>query len=129
MDFITLTDCTTDNILTCEDSDVSYANSYLLALAEGFGLSDDEIRIPCSALIRRTGVAKAYQIRAMSMVGSDSTVMADGSRNADIYLQKYKLYAELTAKLESRLSFADFAAPGTSSAGKGGIGVIRLSRS
>jgi hypothetical protein len=43
LEFITVEDCSTDNILTCEESDITYANSYLETLALGFGLAEDEI--------------------------------------------------------------------------------------
>ena len=128
LEFITVEDCSTDNILTCEESDITYANSYLETLALGFGLAEDEIAIPCSEIIKRFGVVVAYRTRALAMVGSDATVMVDGNRSDDIYLQKYKLYNELADKLEAKLDYASFAVENTSGAGKGGVGIIRLSR-
>lgn len=128
MDFITLDDVH-DNILTCRESDVTYANDYLLHKAEAYGLAEDDIQLPCSPLIAQLGAAVACRTCAAAMVGSDSTATFDGTRKDDIYLQKYNIYKDLVAGLESSLSYADFAKSGTSEAGKGGVGVIRLSRS
>lgn len=128
MDFITLDDVH-DNILTCRESDVTYANDYLLRKAESFGLGEDDLASPCSPVICQYGAAVACRSCAAAMIGSDSTVTMDASRNDDIYLQKYNVYKELVAGIEASLSYADFAKSGTDAAGKGGIGVIRLSRS
>ena len=62
------------------------------------------------------------------MVGSDTTVMTDGKRTEDIYLQKYKLYDELIQDLESKLGFEDFAVDDVKPQGKAGVGIIDLSR-
>ena len=128
MDFVALDDVH-DNILTCRESDITYANDCLLHKAESFGLAEDDLAVPCSPVIRQLGAAVACRVCAAAMVGSDSTVMMDGSRKDDIYLQKYNIYKELVTGLERSLSYADFAKPGTDTAGKGGVGVIRLSRS
>lgn len=128
MDFITLDDCTADAILVCEESDVIFANAYLLALAKKYGLKDDEIAIPCNEMVRQLGVKKAYQTRALAMVGNDTTVMADGSRGDDVFKQKYELYTSTIGSIEERLTFSDFAIDGVNESGKGGVGVIRLTR-
>jgi hypothetical protein len=127
MDFITLDDIQ-DNILVCRTEDVNYANDYLLRKAQSFGLADDELASPCSPTVRNLGAAVACMQCAASMVGSDTTVMTDGSRGEDVYLQKYNVYKALVASIEGSLSYADFAKSGVSLAGKGGVGVIRLSR-
>ena len=54
--------------------------------------------------------------------------MVDGSRSEDIYFQKYKMYVQMAKDLESRLTYTDFAIDGIDGSGKGGVGVIRLSR-
>lgn len=128
MEFITTNDIA-DNILNCSISDIAYANDYLYRLANVFGLSEADIQIPARAVVRRLGSAIACRECAASMIGSDTTVMTDGSRSDDIFLQKYKVYAQLEKDLEKGLTFSDFAIDGTDSQGKGGIGVIRLSRS
>lgn len=127
MEFITIED-NSDNILTWQESNVVLANDYLLALAKGFGLTEEEIQLPPKPLVKRLGAAVASRECAASMVGSDTTVMLGGNRTEDIYLQKYNLYHSTVKDLESRLSYADFAVPGTEESGKGGVGTIRLSR-
>lgn len=127
MDFISATDIT-DNILTCRDCDIGYANDYLHRLATSFSLVDDEIAIPASSIVKRLGVAIACRECASSMVGSDTTVMVDGSRQEDIYFQKYKIYLQLAKSIEDSLNYTDFAVSGTDADGKGGVGIINLSR-
>lgn len=127
MEFITLADIT-DNILTCRDCDVDYANDYLHRLAASFSLSDADIQLPPRLAIKQLGKAVACRECAASMVGSDTTVMVDGSRSEDIYFQKYKMYVQMAKDLESRMTYADFAIDGIDGSGKGGVGVIRLSR-
>ena len=102
MDFVALDDVH-DNILTGRESDITYANDYLLHKAESFGLAEDDLAVPCSPVIRQLGAAVACRVCAAAMVGSDSTVMMDGSRKDDIYLQKYNIYKELVAGLDSSL--------------------------
>ena len=94
MEFIALTDIT-DNILTCRDCDVDYANDYLHRLAASFSLSDADIQLPPRLAIKQLGKAVACRECAASMVGSDTTVMVDGSRSEDIYFQKYKIYVHM----------------------------------
>ena len=127
MDFITLEDID-DNILTCRESDVAYANDSLLAKARAFGLAEGDILLPCGARVKRLGIALACRQCAAAMVGSDTTVMVNGQRGDDVYLQKYKVYDDLVKSLGASLSFSDFAIEGTESAGKGGVGMIRLYR-
>ena len=127
MEFITLEDID-DNILTCKDSDVDYANDFLLSLATSYGLEEGDILTPCRMRVKRLGIAIACRECAAAMIGSDTTVMVNGQRGDDVYMQKYKVYAELVKEFESSLSFADFAADGTESAGKGGVGMVRLYR-
>lgn len=127
MDFIGQVDIT-DNILNVRDSDIAYANDYLHRLANSFGLADDEILIPPTLAVQQLGKAIACRECAASMVGSDTTVMVDGSRSEDIYYQKYKMYVQLAKDLESRLTYKDLAIDGIDGSGKGGVGVIRLSR-
>lgn len=127
MEFITLDDIS-DNVLTCREADIEYANDYLYRKAKSFGLADGEIKLPCTATIKQLGTAVACRECAIAMVGSDTTVMVDGSRSDDIYLQKYKIYKDLASSIEGSLSYSDFAIEDTDVAGKGGVGVIRLSR-
>ena len=128
MEFITLEDCTSDSILTATEHDIDYANNYLSMLASGFGLKEDEILLPARDMVKHLGTVLAYRENALSMVGSDPTVTTEGGRNEDVYLQKYRLYDALVAKLESKLDYSSFAMDGTDGAGKGGVGIIRLSR-
>lgn len=127
MDFISWADVS-DNILTCRSSDIAEANAYLSRLAKGFGLSDNEILFPPQMTVRRLGCAVACYYCALSMVGSDTTVMVNGARGDDIYLQKVKLYKALIDDLSKGLNFSDFAKFGIDEHGKGGIGVISLHR-
>ncbi|SUP42252.1 hypothetical protein [Veillonella criceti] len=127
MDYIDFSDIT-DNILVCEPSDILFANEYLHRLAKTYGLSDDEIMLPAKTTVVRLGAAIACRERALAMVGSDTTVMVDGHRQDDIYLQKYKLYADMVTTIEKRLSYTDFAIDGVNQQGKGGVGVISLTR-
>jgi len=127
MEFITAAD-NTDNILIWRESDVAFANDYLLSLATSFGLTDAEIELPPRNLVKKLGAAVACRECAAAMVGSDTTVMRDGSRGEDIYLQKYNLYRSTVKDLENRLDYRDFAVDGTTESGKGGVGTIRLSR-
>jgi hypothetical protein len=127
VDFITAENVA-DNILTCRDADIAYANDYLHRLAHGFGLDDGDIKLPAREVVKRLGSAIACRECAASMVGSDATVMVDGSRSEDIYLQKYKVYADLAKNIEKGMTYEDFAITGVDSSGKGGVGVIRLSR-
>lgn len=128
MEFITEND-NTDNILIWKEEDINLANDYLLTLAKSFGLSEEEIQIPPQTLVKRLGAAVACRECSAAMVGSDSTVMVNGNRSDDIYLQKYNLYRAMVKDLESRISYSDFAVEGTEESGKGGVGTIRLSRS
>ncbi len=129
MEFITIEDCNTDNILTCEEVDVKNANDYLTKLATtGFGLALAEIAMPTSPTVKQLGIYKAYQLRAMAMVGSDTTVMVDGSRGSDIYKQKYEMYSTMFKNLKAELDYSDFAKDEVGGAGKGGVGVIRMTR-
>ena len=125
--FITIDDIT-DNILTCQDHHIEYANGYLTDLAYSFNLTIDELRFPPGERAKRLGTYLACRECALDMVGSDTTVMVDHSRSEDIYLQKYKLYDQLVKDLEAKLSFDDFAADDVEPIGKGGVGVIDLSR-
>ncbi len=125
--FVTIDDIT-DNILIPVDKHIEYANSYLTDKAYSFNLVIDEIRFPPSDRVKRLGAMLACRECALDMVGSDTTVMTDGRRTDDIYLQKYKLYNELINDLEKQLGFEDFAADDVEPQGKGGIGIIHLSR-
>lgn len=127
MEFITTTDIT-DNILTCRDSDIAFANEYLQRLAFSYGLDDTEILLPAKTVVKHLGSAVACRECAASMVGSDATVMVDGSRAEDVYYQKYKMYLQMARDIEKSLSYADFAISGTDGSGKGGVGIINLSR-
>lgn len=125
--FITIDDIT-DNILNPLDKHIEYANSYLTDKAYSFNLVIDEIRFPPSNRVKRLGALLACRECALDMVGSDTTVMTDGKRTEDIYLQKYKLYDELIQDLESKLGFEDFATDDVAPQGKAGVGIINLSR-
>jgi len=127
MDFISLNDIQ-DSILNCTDDDVSFANDRLEAKAKSFGLTDDEIVSPCRESVKQLGTAIACRQCALRMIGSDTTVMINGQRGDDIFLQKYKTYAEQVKTLSASMDFTDFAGEETESAGKGGVGMIRLYR-
>lgn len=127
MEFIELADIA-DTILNCRDCDVSYANDYLYRLATSFGLTDAEIQTPARTAVKQLGCVVACRECAAACVGTDPTVMVDGNRADDVYYQKWKMYAQMAKDIESRLTYSDFAVSGTDSSGKGGVGVIRLSR-
>lgn len=86
------------------------------------------MRFPASRRVVRLGAVLACRECALDMVGSDTTVMADNRRSDDIYLQKYKLYDELVKDLESKLDFTDFANDDVQPQGKGGVGIIDITR-
>lgn len=125
--FITIDDIT-DNILNVAATHIEYANSYLTDLAYSFNLTIDDMRFPASRRVVRLGAVLACRECALDMVGSDTTVMADNRRSDDIYLQKYKLYDELVKDLESKLDFTDFANDDVQPQGKGGVGIIDITR-
>lgn len=127
MEFITLEDIA-DTILTCRDCDISYANDYLHRLAVSFGLSDTDIQLPARPAVKQLGSAIACRECAAACVGTDPTVMVDGNRADDVYYQKYKMYVQMAKDIESRLTYTDFSIEGVDGSGKGGVGVIRLSR-
>lgn len=127
MEFISIYDIN-DNILTCRESDIDYANDYLRRLAISFGLSEEELQTPARASIKQLGKAVACRECAAAMIGSDTTVMVDGNRTEDVYYRKYQMYVQLAKDLETRITYADFAVTGTDASGKGGVGVIKLSR-
>lgn len=128
MEFITNQDCVSDNILEVSEHDVDYANMTLEMIAKNYGLSEDDILLPARDMVKHLGTVLAYREQALSLIGSDPTVMTDGTRNEDIYYQKYKLYDALATKLEGKLDYSAFAADSVDGSGKGGVGIIRLSR-
>lgn len=128
MKYVTVADIH-DEVLNCRSEDLEYANAFLSRLARNYGVDEQEAQIPPSAVIKRLGAAVACRECAAAMVGQDTTVMVNGIRTDDVYLQKYHLYRDVVNDLQKGLSYADFAKHGTLSAGKGGVGVISLSRS
>ena len=126
MEFITVGDVHTDNVLICDDVDVEGANSYIESIANGYGVLASEVLLPVSAPVRRLGVLYAYRTKALSMVGSDPTVNLDGSRSDDLYAQKYSLYKTELGEQLKLLTVKDFT--GVISEGSG-VGTIPLYRS
>ena len=127
MQFISEED-NSDSVLNWNESDIAFANDFLLAKAKGLGLAEEEILLPPRNIVKRLGCAVACRECAIGMIGNDPTIMVNGGRQEDIYMQKYEVYRALIKDLSSSLSYADFAIEGTSAAGKGGVGTIRLSR-
>ncbi len=127
MDFITLTDLTTDNVLTPTQEDVNLANTYVAGIASSLGVTADALLQPAGVAVKRLGELYAYSTKALSMVGSDPTVNMDGSRTDDLYKQKYELYKEALADHLASLKASDFTGKSEDGEG-GGMGYIPLYR-
>lgn len=125
--FITIDDIT-DNILICNDNHIEGANAFLNELALSFNLKPEEIRFPPRLNVKRLGIYYACKECALEMVGSDTTVMMDGKRTDDIYLQKYNLYNQLFKDLKSEIGFEDFAVDDVDLSGKKGIYILPIFR-
>lgn len=125
MDFI---DQASDNAIKASKESIEFANQYLTRAAEGMGLTEADLKIPASPIIKRLGEVIALRETAISLIGSDPTAYADGLDEDDIYYRKYKLYSDTAKQLESTLTYTDFAKKGVDDDGKGGVGSISISR-
>jgi len=108
MDFITLEDCK-DEIVTCEESDITEANSYLLNLSKQMNVSESKIVIPAVYTVKRLGVVYALYIACVRNIGKDNLTSLDTeSVRMDIYAQKARLYKQELAEILKGISEADF---------------------
>ena len=119
MELITLEDVT-DEIVTCEQSDVDEANDYLVNMAKRLNVKETKIITPPAYTVKRLGVVYALYICCVRNIGKDNLTSLDteSTRN-DIYAQKAKFYKEELARLEKGLSAFDFT--GKTSDGVGGV--------
>lgn len=122
MELITLEDVT-DEIVTCEQSDVDEANSYLVNMAKRLNVKEERIINPPAYTVKRLGVVYALYICCVRNIGKDNLTSLDteSTRN-DIYAQKAKFYKEELARLEKSISAFDF----TGKSNSGGAGVISV---
>lgn len=121
-------DSASDNVMTADGKCIDFANQYMTRLAANCGVDESEMRTTPTAFVRRLCEVLALREMASSLLGSDSTAYMDGINTEDIYYRKYKMYADIAKQMESGLSYSDFAFSDADSSGKGGVGVIRLSR-
>ena len=119
MELITLADVT-DEIVTCEQSDVDEANDYLVSMAKHLNVKETKIITPPAYTVKRLGVVYALYICCVRNIGKDNLTSLDteSTRN-DIYAQKAKFYKEELARLEKGLSAFDFT--GKTNDGVGGV--------
>lgn len=122
MELITLEDVT-DEIVTCEQSDVDEANNYLVNMAKHLNVKEERIINPPAYTVKRLGVVYALYICCVRNIGKDNLTSLDteSTRN-DIYAQKARFYKEELARLEKSISAFDF----TGKLNSGGAGVISV---
>ena len=110
MDFITLQDVT-DEIVTCIQSDVDEANSYLTNISKRLNVKEERIVTPAAYTLKRLGVVYALYIACVRCMGKDNIVSLDTeSLRSDIYAQKARYYREEIKTIEKSLSESDFTA-------------------
>lgn len=122
MEFITLADIQ-DKILQCDEHDVAEANAFLLSTALTLGVKEDEIKLPANFMVKRLGVVFACYNRCLLSVGSDATVVFEGSRNDDVFAQKLEFYKNEVKAITDELRTYDFT--GIASKGSTTIGLWR----
>ncbi|MBR6635949.1 MAG: hypothetical protein IKK97_00710 [Phascolarctobacterium sp.] len=122
MEFITLADIQ-DKILQCDEHDVAEANAFLLSTALSLGVKEDEIKLPANFMVKRLGVVFACYNRCLLSVGSDATVVFEGSRNDDVFAQKLEFYKNEVKAITDELRTYDFT--GIASKGSTTIGLWR----
>lgn len=111
MDFITIADIT-DEVLQVSDADVVSANAYVNGLAKKFRVTDEtQLLNPPSYVVKRIAVCYACYVRAINAIGTDATVVFDGSGGSegrDINAQKAKFYKQELDSLVGSLSTSSF---------------------
>lgn len=111
MDFITISDIT-DEVLQVSDADVVAANAYVNGLAQKFRVSDPRLLLnPPSYTVKRVAICYACYIRAINAIGTDATVVFDGSGGSearDINAQKAKFYKQELDSLVNNLTTSAF---------------------
>lgn len=122
MEFITLNDIR-DSVLQCDENDVAAANEYLYNTALKMGVEEADIVLPASFIVKRLGIAFACYNRCLLSVGSDGTVIFEGSRSEDVFNQKLALYKEEIKAITDELRVYDFT--GTALKGSACIGLWR----
>jgi hypothetical protein len=109
MEFITMDDIQ-DKVLQCQDTDIAEANEFVLNTALKLGAKQEDIKLPANFLVKRLGVVFACYNRCLLSVGSDATVVFDGSRNEDVFAQKLSFYQKEVEKISAELRVYDFTA-------------------
>lgn len=109
MEFITIDDIQ-DSVLQCTDADIKEANDFVLNTALKLGAKQEEIKLPANFLVKRLGVVFACYNRCLLSVGSDATVVFEGSRNDDVFAQKLNFYKTEVEKISAELRVYDFTA-------------------
>ena len=109
MEFITIDDIQ-DSILQYTDADVAAANEFVLNTALKLGAKQEEIKLPANFSVKRLGVVFACYNRCLLSVGSDATVVFEGSRNDDVFAQKLNFYKAEVEKISNELRVYDFTA-------------------
>ena len=111
MDFITISDIT-DEVLQVSDADVVAANAYVNGLAQKFRVTDPSLLLnPPSYTVKRVAICYACYIRAINAIGTDATVVFDGSGGSearDINAQKAKFYKQELDSLVNNLTTSAF---------------------
>ena len=109
MEFIALADVR-DSVLQCDELDIAEANTFVLNTAIKLGAKQEDIKLPASYLVKRLGIVFACYNRCLLSVGSDATVVFEGSRNDDVFAQKLAFYKAEVEKISNELRVYDFTA-------------------
>ena len=109
MEFIALADVR-DSVLQCDELDIAEANTFVLNTAIKLGVKQEDIKLPASYLVKRLGIVFACYNRCLLSVGSDATVVFEGSRNDDVFAQKLNFYKAEVEKISNELRVYDFTA-------------------
>lgn len=108
MEFITAEDVV-DDIVTCTESDIDEANSFLLNIAKRFRVTEARIKIPAVYTVKRLGAVYALYIACVRSIGKDNiTALNTESTRMDIYAQKARFFKEEMDSIEQNLSANDF---------------------
>jgi hypothetical protein len=111
MEFITVDDVN-DAVLQISEEDVVAANAYVNSLAKKFRVTDDsKLLNPPVYTIKRIAICYACYVRAMNSIGTDATVVFEGSgggEGRDINAQKAKFYRQELDSLVNNLTTSAF---------------------
>ena len=111
MNFITVDDVE-DAVLQVSEGDVVVANAYVNNLAKKFRVTDDsKLLNPPGYTIKRIAICYACYVRAINSIGTDATVVFDGSgggEGRDINAQKAKFYRQELDGLVNNLTTSAF---------------------